>query len=263
MIYTMFNNAIQIQKSVVYALLLRELQTRFGRFRLGYIWTLLEPGLLLGVLISIRVFRSLHKDYPGIDTAVFFMVGLVPFFMFKKIVTQLMSGVTANQGLLNYRQVKAIDPLIARFFIEGIVYLIVYLLFWTVMTMLGLDTSIRDPLGLIFIYIVLYLFSFGLGVTFCVIFTLYEESRKILPIIMHPLMIISAVFFPMQIVPKEYWGWLLWNPLVHVMELSRERFFVSFRTTAGDPLYLGLCTLGVMVLGLSLYWVSRKELVTR
>jgi len=33
----------QIQKSVVFALFLRELKTRFGAYKFGYVWLLLEP----------------------------------------------------------------------------------------------------------------------------------------------------------------------------------------------------------------------------
>jgi capsular polysaccharide transport system permease protein len=259
----MLSKSFQIQRSVIFALMMRELKTRFGVYRLGYVWTLLEPALLISVFISIRAFRALHRDFPGIDTPVFFLTGIVPFYMFKDIISRLMGGITANEGLFNYRQVRAIDPLIARFLLEGVIYLFVYILFWTVMTLFGLNTTIHDPLGLMLIYLVLYLFSFGVGVIFCILYTMYEEARKILPIILHPLLFISAVFFPMQIIPKQYWGWLLWNPLVHVMELSRERFFVSFRTTAGDPVYLGVCTIAALALGLSLYWAGRKELVSR
>lgn len=253
---------LQIQKSVIYALLLREMKTRFGVFRLGYVWTILEPAAAMAVLISIRLLRTMHTG-AGIDTAVFFMTGLLPFFMFRHIVGQLMTGVTSNQGLFSYRQVKAFDPLIARFLLEGVIYLLVYVLFWVVLTLFGFNTSIHDPLGLIFVSLLLYLFSFGLGVTFCVLYTLYEEARKYLPIIMTPLLFISAVFFPMKIVPKEYWGWLLWNPIMHAMELSRARFFVSFTTTAGSLLYLCVSTIAVTVLGLSLYWVNRRQLVSR
>jgi hypothetical protein len=34
---------LAVQRAVLFALIVRELRTRFGRYRLGYLWVVLEP----------------------------------------------------------------------------------------------------------------------------------------------------------------------------------------------------------------------------
>ena len=257
----MLSKSFRIQRSVIFALFFRELKTRFGKYRLGYVWAFLEPIAHVSVLVAILGLRKMRTHYPGMDTPVFLLTGIVPFFMFRHIVTQLAGTMDANQGLFIYRHVKPMDAMITRLLLEGLIYLIVYVLLMGAAALLGYNTSIRDPLGLIGIYFIFYLFSFGMGVFFSVMNTINEETRKILPLILQPLYFISAVLFPMKIIPPQYHSWFVWNPIVHVMELSRVSFFATFHSTAGNFFYLLMSSLIMIALGLSLYWVKRRDMV--
>jgi capsular polysaccharide transport system permease protein len=246
---------------VIFALFLREIKTRFGKFRLGYVWAFLEPVLHVAIIVTIMGVRKMRSHYPGMDTPVFLLTGIVPFFMFRHIVAQLAGAIDANQGLFNYRQVKPMDTMLTRVLLEGLIYLVVYVVLMIIVTLLGFRTSIADPLGLIMIYFALFCFSFGMGVFFGVLNTIYEEAKKILPIILQPLYFLSAVLFPMRMVPIEYQPWLTWNPILHFMEVSRSSFFATYNTTTGSLLYIVISTVLMVSLGLLFYWVKRRELV--
>lgn len=253
-------SSFQIQRDVVFALFIRELKTRFGVYRLGYFWAVLEPVIHIAIILAIFGIRS-KKVIPGIDVPVFLITGFVPFFMFRNIVNKVMSAVDANKGLFSYRQVKPLDAMIARTMLEGIIYLFVYILLLFSVSLCGYEVKIHDPLGLMAIYALLYLFSFGLGIVFCITGSLYNESKKFISIIMHPLYFISAVLYPMSIIPEKYQPYLSWNPLVHVMELSRTSFFSSFNTRVGDAFYLCAWTLVTLMLGLSLYRTNNERVL--
>jgi capsular polysaccharide transport system permease protein len=252
--------ALTIQRAVIFALFIRELKTRFGTYRLGYFWALLEPLAHIAVVLALIGIRS-KRIIPGIDFPVFLITGLVPFFMFRNIVTRLMSAVDANKGLFDYKQVKPMDAMITRLILEGIIYLFVYILLIAAAGLIGYHIKVHNLLGLMAIYAILYLFSFGIGMISCIVCTLYQEPKKFIPIIMHPLYLISAVLFPMSAIPQQYQKWLLWNPLVHTMELARTTYFISFNTKTGDIFYLLAWTISVLMLGLSLYWVKRTEVL--
>ncbi|HFK9180812.1 TPA: ABC transporter permease, partial [Escherichia coli] len=49
----MSRSSMEIQCSAVKALFFREIRTRFGKYRLGYIWSVLEPSSHLVILITI------------------------------------------------------------------------------------------------------------------------------------------------------------------------------------------------------------------
>lgn len=85
--------------NVIYALFFRELKTRFGKNRyLGYIWVVGEPmSVVLLVTIIGTVIREYHHQImpEGISIFMFLISGIMPFFMFRSIVTQLMNGIGA------------------------------------------------------------------------------------------------------------------------------------------------------------------------
>lgn len=57
----MARSGFEVQKVTVEALFLREIRTRFGKFRLGYLWAILEPSahllILLGILVTLCTAR--------------------------------------------------------------------------------------------------------------------------------------------------------------------------------------------------------------
>ncbi|HFO7348730.1 TPA: ABC transporter permease, partial [Escherichia coli] len=76
----MKRSGFEVQKVTVEALFLREIRTRFGKFRLGYLWAILEPAAHLLVLLGIFGY-IMHRTMPGISFPVFLLNGLIPFFI--------------------------------------------------------------------------------------------------------------------------------------------------------------------------------------
>ena len=76
----------QIQKSVVFALFIRELKTRFGRFKLGYVWAIVEPFFAILALCLIRVAMGSGK-ISGLEFPIFFASGMLIYKLFGNIGT--------------------------------------------------------------------------------------------------------------------------------------------------------------------------------
>ena len=100
------------------ALILREAEAKLFASRVSWIWVLLEPVLHVGYLIVLYSMIRVRK-VGDLDTAMWLMVGLQAYFMFRKTADRVTSAATDNSALYAYRQVKPIDTLIARSFLEG------------------------------------------------------------------------------------------------------------------------------------------------
>ncbi len=237
---------------MLFALLVRELKTRFGHYRLGYLWALIEPAA--HVLVLFVIFGYVFKrTLPGIDYPVFFTTGIVPYFMFNHMVTRGMGAVSANIGLFAYRQVKGADALIARMLLEGLIHLATFIVLLAIAAWLGFRVEVNDPLRLFAALVLLYLFSFGCAFVACVVTTLYEETQKFIPIIMRPLYFISGIFFSASVLPDAYRDYFLWNPLFHAIELIRDACFSSFDAVGCSWLYLSMASVCTLCFGLALY----------
>lgn len=257
----MARSGLEVQQAVIKALFMREIKTRFGKYRLGYLWAVLEPAAHLMVLVVIFGF-VMHRTMPDISFPVFLINGIIPFFIFSNISSRCINAIEANQGLFNYRPVKPIDTILARAVLETIIYIFVYLFLMMVLGVLGEDITINGIVILCSTWFLLFCLSCGMGMIFMVISHAFPETEKFLPIVIKPLYFISCVMFPLHSVPKEYWPYLLWNPIVHVIEISREAVCAGYISEGADIEYLGLVSLSITALGLAVYRFREKEMLT-
>ena len=257
----MARSGFEVQQAAVKALFLREIRTRFGKFRLGYFWAILEPSAHLLVLLGIFGF-IMHRTMPDISFPVFLLNGIIPYFIFSNITNRSVGAIEANQGLFNYRPVKPIDTIIARALLETVIYAAVYILLMVVVWMAGEYFKITNLLQLVATWGLLILFSCGIGLIFMVVGRTFAETQKFLPILLKPLYFISCIMFPLHSIPTDYWPYLLWNPLVHAVELSREAVMPGYVSEGVSLSYLAICTLVTVFAGLALYRNREEAMLT-
>lgn len=263
----MNRSAWQITLDTQYALLFRELKTRFGAKRLGYFWAIAEPaGQIL--LIS-ALFTALGRNsLTGVPVMLFMLTGFLPYGLFRKVMRSIGAAVTSNKGLLGYRQVSPMDAVVVRFVIEFATAICVYSILVAVFGWLSVDilSSMRmgvvpeNFLGVFSAFLLLAFFSSGLGLMVAVGSAYWESLDNIVTILLRPALFISGVFYTITMVPERYWYLLDWNPVLHAIELGRDAYFDTYASPVGSWEYLGGCALVTMVLGLMLYRVSRNKL---
>jgi capsular polysaccharide transport system permease protein len=251
----------QIQRAVVFALFVRELKTRFGGRWLGALWFVFEP--LANILLMVALFGALHRAIsPSIEYPVFLVTGLLPFFILRNLATRLMDAIDANRGLFAYRQVKPMDALVSRAMLELGLYSVVYLVTLALLGWLGYHVVPVRPLELALSSVVLVAFGVGLGVAFAVVTNEVPQLRSVIRLVFFPLYFLSGVIFPVHAIPPQYLSWLVWNPVLHLVELSRHDFFAQYPLLPGISLaYPALWAAVTLALALALYRVRRLRLV--
>lgn len=257
----MVRSGIEVQQAAVKALFLREIKTRFGKYRLGYLWAILEPAAHLLILLAVFGY-IMHRTMPDISFPVFLLNGLIPYFLFSNISTRSIGAIEANQGLFNYRPVKPVDTIIARTLLETLIYSGVYIVLMCIVGVFGEKITITSILILILTWSLLILFAFGFGLIFMVLGKTFPEAEKFLPIVLKPLYFISCVMFPLHAIPKEFWPYLLWNPIIHAVELSRESVVAGYVSEGVSLNYLALCALVALFLGLAVYHKREEAMLT-
>lgn len=257
----------QITLDTQYALLFRELKTRFGDNRLGYFWAIAEPALQ--ALVMTLLFAVIGRNsLTGVPVMMFMLTGFIPFGLYVKLQSSLGQAVMANKGLLGYRQVAPIDPIIVRLVIEVATTSIVFLLLvaflgWLSVDFLSwmeMDVIPDDLLRLICAMLLLAMFSSGLGLMIAVGAAYWPDLIKIVSIFTRPMIFLSAVFYAMTMVPSQYWYLLSWNPVLHAIELTRDAYFVAYDTPVGSWVYLGSTAMTTQLIGLMLYRIGRNRL---
>ncbi|WP_170947068.1 ABC transporter permease [Bordetella genomosp. 2] len=244
----------------MFALVLREMRSRFGRMRLGALWVVLEPMAhmaALATLVSLRGATSI-----GYDFFVWLLVGIAPFLLFKNIALKLMNSVDANKSLFSYKQIQPADAFAARTIVEFCISAIVFMFLYIGLTWHGHDTAIHDSiLWLTFLGLGI-VFSFAFGILLALIAEAVPETKFVLTLLFLPLYFLSGIVFSLHRIPEEYMKYILWNPYLHIVDLIRESTFKHYRPYDGvSAMYVVECTIVFMFLACAIYRVRRFRLM--
>jgi capsular polysaccharide transport system permease protein len=256
-------NPLQIQRAVLLALFIRELRTRVEGRWLGAIWLLFEP--MAHVLLMMTLFGFLRRTATTIvEFPVFLITGLLPFFIFRNITLRLADAIGSNKGLFSYRQVKPIDTLIARAVVEALLYSAVYVLTLAGLGWAGYHWLPWAPLELMGVLAMLVMLGMSLGLVLAVLTFDRPRARTFVGFAFMPMYIGSGVIFAVHNLPGDIQQYLLWNPVLHLIEASRAYFIESYRPLPGITLRYPLEVILVLsALGLSLYRVNRQRLIAQ
>ena len=254
---------IQIQRDVIYALLLRELSSRFGKSRGGFVWVLVEP--IAHLVVPIFIFGFIRQRLvPGVEYPVFLVYGFLPFLLFKAICLQIIDGVNAAHGLLSYRQVLLMDVFVAKAMAYAVIQAIVFPIVLTGLALLGYDVLPARPLELACILGVAALLAFGLGIVFAAAASLIPDMRPIIRVLFMPLYFVSGILFPVTRFPDDWVRLMSFNPVLHLVEMSRAMALEGFETmkytNIAYPITLSLVA---TVIGLMLYRLRYLARVTQ
>lgn len=253
---------MRIQRSVVLALVIRELRARVQGRWLSLMWMVFEPLAHVLVILALFGFRT-HVVSANVEFPVFLVTGLLPFFILRNLARRLPSSITANRGLYGYRQVKPLDALIARAIIEMGLYGGVYVVALAMLGWLGYHWLPVAPLELMMVSLVLTLLGMSLGLLFAIAAHNRPKVETLIGMLFNVLYLMSGVIFPLHSFSEGVRSWLLWNPVLHLIELSRMNYIANFRPLDGINLtYPTVFTLVTMALALSLYRLNRHDLIT-
>ncbi len=245
------------QTLVIGALLKREVSTRFGEYRLGFFWMLLEP--LVGVLVVGLVLGTLaQRTVPEIPYSFFVLNGMLILKLFSGPMNTGMNAVGANQGLLVYPTVRPLDTFIARFLLQLLNTLFSFVLFCIVAMWGGMKLSLDNLDVLAACYVITWLIGCGMGLILGVAAAHFRETDKILMVVQRPLIFVSAVLFPISAVPPGVQKYLLYNPVVHTIELSRNALFPHYHAEGVTLFYPFVFAIIVLSIGLTLFHGSRN-----
>jgi capsular polysaccharide transport system permease protein len=245
---------------VLFALLMREMTTRFGRSAGGYLWALIEPVGFIA-LLSLAFSQIAHSPPVGRSFPLFYATGYIAFSFYNDIAALTGRSVHVNRPLLNYPAVAALDTVLARFLLQVLTGLAVASLVFA-----GILAIFADPVHLKAVPLMLSfalgaLLGLGVGLVNCSLFALSKSWELAYGVISRPLFLVSAVFFTFESLPAAAREVLWWNPLIHLVGLMRKGLYPTYDDAHVSVLYPLSLGLGTTALGLALMLACANRLV--
>ncbi len=254
-------SGLTTQSRVIYALMLRETKTRYGEHKLGFLWAIIEP--LIMVAIFVGIFSSIRSDSPGGMPLVPFMLsGIVPFTLFRDTMAQMQGAIALNRMLFAFPQVTTFDVIIARGLLEILLLGGVFMLLLVGIHIAGWPVNIERPLEVLAACLLLGMMGMGLGFVFASISPIMPSMRQISSAVLgRPLFLGSGIFFIAESVPAPVREYLLYNPLMHILELLRSAFFYEFESAYGDWTYATTWSICVLAFGLLTHQAVKRRAI--
>jgi ABC-2 type transport system permease protein len=233
-------------RDLVGALVARELKVRYRRSAIGFMWTMLQPLLMMLVLhtvfSSIFRFKMEMGNYP-----VYALAGILFWNFFSQSILSSMNSLRGNAQLLQKLPLpKAVFPIATV--ISGVINLL-----FALIPLLAILVITKHPLtpALFFLPISILLaalFTLGAGLLLAPLAVFFSDVVELIGVLLSLVMYLTPIFYPKEIVPENLRWIVRFNPVRSILEVFRDPIYQG----EIPPLsHLSVC-IGIAVLALVL-----------
>jgi ABC-type polysaccharide/polyol phosphate export permease len=204
-------------REVLWQLVRQFLTLRYRRTLLGYLWTLINPVLMMGV--TAVVFATLFKlDLP--TYIVFLFAGMVPWNFFSMCTTQSCTAFIHNEGLIKKIYLpKVIFPLSMALgmLVDSMLSLVALFL-----VILPFGAPVTPALLMLpFAYLLLFLFTFGVSLVMSVATVFFRDLQYVIGVLMQAWFFLTPVMYRHDALTGKVAWVVALNPMVAFIELFR------------------------------------------
>lgn len=247
--YSDLRESWRIQRRVIWALVMREILTRYGRHNIGFLWLFVEPmifTLLVTLLWSST--KSLHGVH--IPIVAFAVTGYSSVLLWRNMPARTIEALSPNAGLLHHRNVRPIDIYLSRILLEiagaTTAFVVLVLSFYFI----GWLDLPEDVLKVAAGWALSAWFGSALALFLGAFSEKYEMVHKFWKPTSYILFPLSGAAFLVEWLPKQGQDFVLLLPMVHGVEYLREGFFGSQINAHYDIAYMAIINAVLTLLGL-------------
>jgi len=255
-----FDNGLKIQLRVIYALLLREIITRYGRRNIGFLWLFFEPLLFVLGISTLWYFvkNHIHTEIPVMAFAI---TGYSSVLLWRNTALRCVTAIESNINLLYHQPVRVEDVFMARCILEIIGATFSFIILLGGLIFLEKISWPHDLLQVILGWILLSAFAVSLGFLFGAAAEKFEIIGRIIGIFTFLSFPLSGALFMVDWLPEQLQKFVLWLPMVHGTEMVRHGVFGNVVKTYENPAYMLVCTLIIMFIGMAWVRVISQKVV--
>lgn len=250
---------LRANRAVLKQLVRQQLILRYRRTTLGYLWTLVNPLLMMSVtaVVFSTLFKLDIKSY-----TVFLFAGMIPWTCFSSIVSQSGGALINNEGLIKKIYLpKLIFPLSISL---GI--LIDSMLSFIALFLIILAIGGQLSWAMLFIpaaYVLLFLFSIGLAFIFSVVTVFFRDLQHVIVIVMQAWFYLTPVMYKNDALAGKLAFFVQLNPLVPFIELFRAPLYSAQLPGTNTIIVCVIYTLVSLSSGLLFFFFQEKKIVFR
>jgi ABC-type polysaccharide/polyol phosphate export permease len=248
-----------IQWRVIYALLMREILTRYGRHNIGFLWLFVEPMLFTtGVTVLWTLAKAVHGS--SLPIVAFALTGYSSVLLWRNMPSRCIGAIEPNLALMYHRNVRVIDVFLARLLLEAGGATISFIVLSLFYIYIGWLEPPVDVLTVVQGWVLLAWFGAALAMFLGAV----AEKSELVDRLWHPF---SYIMFPLSgaaymvdALPASAQKYALYVPMVNGVEIVRDGYFGNQIRAHYDLSYLLAWCMALSVLALAQVIVVSREI---
>lgn len=244
---------IRVYRHAMYNFVVNNLLMRYRRSALGFLWSLLNPLLVMTVISVVFsiVFKQDIRDF-----AIYIFSGLAPWWYINAAIIGGCQTIINGEGFLKKVYLpKVLFPLVSVT-TETVNFLFSIISLYILALILGSKVQ-WTILLLPFTIIVTYIFNLGWAILLGIATVYFRDLFQIMGVVMQALFYMIPVVYPLEAVPEQFRVFFQFNPFYHYVILFRKVIYGKPAITLND--WAITITIGVVLLLIALYALKRLD----
>ena len=227
---------------------------------LGILWTILSPLLIMTLftIIFSTIFGGNIDNY-----AVYFLTGWCLFQFFNSSISSSMNALKGNKSILQRTPAPKYIFVLGGILSEFLNYLIMLILLVIIMFITHATFHFPIMFFSIIPIISLFIMIVGLGLMLSIACVYYTDIRHLWSVIALMLMYASAIFYPIDIIPEPFKGYMLLNPLYWVIDHFRCFIYQGIIPNGISLINSLLLSLIILICGIIIFKKYEDKVVTK
>jgi len=247
----MISKELWRKRSLIWDFATSDLKIRYRNSVLGFVWTFLEPLLLLAVLYVVftNIIKSSIEFFP-----LYLLLGLIMWNMFTRGTQIALNSILSRAGVLTQIHIPNEIPPISAAFTSLIMLtfeMIVFGIFMIAFQFSPPQTIIVLPLiiGLEFILIL------GIALPLSVLNIRFRDVQFIWGVIIQVGFFITPIFYKIQILPPNVQKIIAFNPMINILNFAHNAALYGVLPTTKEVIMTVGITFLIFAIG---YGIFRK-----
>ncbi|EKS9799915.1 MULTISPECIES: ABC transporter permease [Burkholderia] len=217
-----FWEQLRIQGRVIWALVMREMITRFGREGLGVLWIMAEPAMFV---VGVMIIFSHTETKAKYSVAEYLAVSYPTLLFWRNATGRVLKAIESNRSLLHHKPIRPVDILYSRIILEFAGATASFLALYVVLVVIGICQLPADMLNMIIGYFLIVWFSFNFVMTMAALSELSDSIERISHVILYLMIPFSGVFLPTYALPPKIGELLTYFPLIDAVEFFHHGYY--------------------------------------
>lgn len=236
-------------RNLTIKLAMSDFKLRYKNSVLGFLWSLIEPLLMLTVLyITFSYFMRINVE----NYQLFLLVGIISWNMLSRGTSMSLNSILGKPSLVNKvyfpREILVISSCITALLMTLLEF-VIFGIFMIIFAITPTITAIYFPIILFIEFILILGLSFGLAS----LNVYYRDIQYMWAVIIQAGFFASPIIYPISIIPEKYVWLIKLNPMTLIIDMLRGSMIYSIVPVLRDIIFIIISAFLVLIIGYMIF----------